>query len=305
MKMSGLSPAMRGSLYVVGGSICISFSPLFVRFVEAGPTTVAFYRLFWGCVALFLVALYRHERLMPSRRMLAIIVLAAAFFTGDLACWHQSIHYIGPGLATIVTNFQVFFLAIIGVLFFKERMGLRLALAIPLAFAGLAMLLEINLGNMPDHVVTGLLLGLSTAVFYTGYILTLRRSQSLDDRLPAVANMAVVSMFGAIFSAGLAVAQGQSLVVQGLQNNVLLLVYGFGCQAFGWYWLSKGLPLLPASRAGLLMLIQPTLSFVWDVLICGRPTGIVGYIGAVVALLAIALGVTDNGARKAEQKTDA
>jgi len=286
---------------VLSGAICISFSPLFVRFVDVGPTAVAFYRLFWGSIALFAVALFRQEPILPSRRMLAIIVLAAAFFTGDLACWHQSIHFIGPGLATIVTNFQVFLLAIIGVLFLKERMGSRLLLSIPLAFAGLVMLLEVNLGNMPDHVVAGLLLGLSTAMFYTGYILTLRRSQSLEDRLPAVANMAVISLFGAVLSAGLSGIQGQSLIVPSMHDNVLLLGYGFGCQALGWYLLSRGLPLLPASRAGLLMLIQPTLAFVWDVLFCGRPTGIVGYAGAALALAAIAMGITDTGGKK--QKT--
>lgn len=298
MNASALSPSAKGALYVLGGAICISFSPLFVRLDDVGPTAVAFYRLFWGCIALFLVAFVRRERLMPSRPLLGLMVLAAAFFTSDLACWHQSILYIGPGLATIVTNFQVFFLAIIGVLFLGERMGPRLAVSIPLAFIGLALLLEINLTQVPPHVLAGLVLGLCTASFYTGYILTLRRSQSLEGRLPAVANMAVISLFGVFFSALLCFVQGQSLIVPSLKSNLLLMAYGFGCQAFGWFLLSKGLPHLPASRAGLLMLIQPTLSFAWDVLFCGRPTGIVGYIGAILALLAIALGVTDKGSKK-------
>lgn len=298
MNFRSLSPSAKGSLYVVSGAVCISFSPLFVRFVDVGPTAVAFYRLLWGCIPLFLIALSRHERILPSRRMTGLIILAAAFFTGDLACWHQSIHYIGPGLATIVTNFQVFFLAIIGALFLKERIGPRLLVSIPLAVTGLVMLLEVDMSNMPEHVTTGLILGLCTASFYTGYILTLRRSQSLHDSLPAVPNMAVISLFGAALSGLLAFEQGQSLAVHGMHDNALLLIYGFGCQAFGWVLLSKGLPLLPASRAGLLMLAQPTLSFIWDVLFCGRPTGLTGYVGAAIALFAIALGVTDKGEKR-------
>lgn len=293
MKKTVLSPAAKGSLYVVAGAVCISFAPLFVRLVDVGPTAVAFYRLLWGSLALFLIAFIRRERLLPSRRLLVLMLLAAAFFTADLACWHQSILYIGPGLATILANFQVFFLAVIGVVFLRERMGPRLMLSIPLAVIGLTMLLEVNLTRMPAHIALGLILGLCTAAFYTGYILTLRQSQRLETRLPAVANMAVISLFGVFFSAVFSFVQGQSLAIPDLQSNLLLILYGVGCQAFGWFLLSKGLPLLPASRAGLLMLTQPTLSFIWDILFLGRPTGFVGYLGAALALFAIAMGVTE------------
>lgn len=303
MNQQALSPSAKGSLYVLAGAVCISVSPLFVRLVDVGPTAVAFYRLLWGGLALLIVSFLRHERIMPSRAIFGTMLLAAAFFTGDLASWHQSILYIGPGLATILANFQVFFLAIIGVLFLKERMGPRLALAIPLAFIGLWMLLEIDLARIPPEVAAGLMLGLCTGAFYTGYILTLRRSQSLTDRLPAVANMAAISLLGAFLCGALSLLQGQSLAVPDMRDNLLLVLYGVGCQGLGWLLLSKGLPHLPASRAGLLMLVQPTLAFVWDVLFFDRPTGAVGYAGAILALFAISMGVLDTaGSRKKASK---
>ncbi|MDL2316644.1 DMT family transporter [Desulfovibrio sp. OttesenSCG-928-A18] len=298
-RLSQLPQSAKGTLYVLVGAVCISFSPLFVRLPDVGPTAAAFYRLLWGSVALFAVSFARKDRILPSGRVLVPMLLAAAFFTGDLSCWHRSILYIGPGLATIIANFQVFLLALIGVFFLGERPGPRLALSIPLAFAGLWMLLEIDLGrDLPTHVLAGVALGFCTAAFYTGYILTLRRSQSLADRLPAVSNMAAISFMGTLFCALVATLQGESLAVPSLQSKLLLVVYGAGCQGLGWFLLSKGLPHLPASRAGLLMLTQPTLSFIWDVLLCGRPTGAVGYCGALLALFAISLGVTDKGGTK-------
>lgn len=297
MTFQALSPAARGSAFVVAGATCISFAPLFVRVVESGPTPVAFYRLLFGGVALLVLALARRERIVPGKSMFGLMLLAAAFFTSDLACWHQSILYIGPGLATIITNFQVFFLAVIGVLFLKERMGLKLALSIPTAFAGLWLLLDVDLDSMPAEVAAGLALGLLTAAFYTGYIITLRRSQSLGDKLPPIANMAVISLLAMALSGGLSLIQGQSLALTSLRDVGLLALYGLGCQALGWYFLSRGLPLLPASRAGLLMLTQPTLSFIWDVAFLGRPTSFSGYAGACLALFAIAVGVLD-GAKK-------
>lgn len=300
MNTASLSAAAKGSLYVVGGAICISFAPLFVHVVDVPPTSVAFYRLLFGAIALFAVALARRDRIVPDKSVFALMALAAAFFTADLSCWHQSILYIGPGLATILTNFQVFFLALIGVLFMKERMSLRLALSIAVAFAGLWLLLEVDIDSIPPKVAAGIGLALCTAAFYTGYILTLRRSQSLGARLPAVSNMAIISFMGMALAGLLALVQGQSLSIHTPEDGLLLALYGVGCQGLGWFLLSKGLPHLPASRAGLLMLTQPTLSFLWDVTLCGRETGFWGYCGAVLALLAIAAGVTERGTRKSD-----
>jgi drug/metabolite transporter (DMT)-like permease len=297
MKLKSLSPSAGGSLYVLAGAFCISFSPLFVRLDDAGPTTVAFYRLLWGSAALMIAAVLRKDRLLPSKSLFLLMALAAFFFTCDLACWHQSILYIGPGLATIITNFQVFILSIIGVIFLKESMSRRLAVSIVMAFVGLWLLIDTNLGDMPAQVAAGIMLGLCTASFYSAYIITLRHSQSLSRRLPAVSNMAIISFLGMIFSACLALFQGQSLIVPSMNSNLLLMLYGVGCQGCGWLLLSKGLPRLPASRAGLLMLLQPSLSFVWDVAFCGRPTNFSGYAGAAIALLAISSGVLDKPRR--------
>ncbi|MDR2488240.1 MAG: DMT family transporter [Desulfovibrio sp.] len=291
MKRAAISPARAGAVYVLAGATCISFAPLFVRLDDVGPTAVAFYRLLWGGVALAAAAVLRRDRLLPSKPLFLLMVAAAFFFTCDLACWHQSIIYIGPGMATIVTNFQVFILAVTGVVFFKEPMTPRLVISIVMAFAGIWLLVDTNISDMPGEVAAGLLLGLCTASFYSAYILTLRRSQSLMDRLPAVSNMAIISLMGMVFSGILSSLQGQSLIVPSLRSNMLLMLYGFGCQGFGWLLLSKGLPHLPASRAGLLMLLQPSLAFLWDILLCGRSTSISGYAGALITLIAISSGV--------------
>ena len=285
------SAQTRGALYVLAGAVCISVSPLFVGLPDAGPSTVAMYRLFWGGIVLLAVALLRGQRLIPGTSMVTPILLAAAFFSGDLVCWHLSILDVGPGLATILSNFQVFFLALVGIFFFKERLNFRLAIAIPLALLGLWLLLDVRLDRMPPKVVSGLFFGIVSAMFYTGYILTLRRSQSHPARLPAEANMGLISLIAAFMVALIAVAQGENLLVPGMRSNLLMLVYGIGCQGIGWLLLSMGLPHLPASQAGLLMLTQPSLAFLWEVVFFDRPTSFWGYCGAVLALAAICLGV--------------
>jgi drug/metabolite transporter (DMT)-like permease len=113
--------------------------------------------------------------------------------------------------------------------------------------------------------------------------------------------MGIISLLSAGMVAGIAAASGESLVATSLRSNLLMLLYGIGCQGIGWLLLSLGLPHLPASRAGLLMLTQPSLAFIWDVVFFHRPTSAWGYCGAVIALGAICLGVLGKAERRDQQ----
>ena len=64
-------------------------------------------------------------------------LVPAAAFAADLWLWHRSILLVGPGLSTLLANTQVFFMALAGVWFYRERIGPRFVAGITLAFAGL------------------------------------------------------------------------------------------------------------------------------------------------------------------------
>jgi hypothetical protein len=59
-------------------------------------------------------------------------------FALDLFFFHRSILFVGPGLATLLANFQVFILALAGVVLLGERLNWQTAVSIPLAVLGLA-----------------------------------------------------------------------------------------------------------------------------------------------------------------------
>ena len=58
------------------------------------------------------------------------------------------------------------------------------------------------------------------------------------------------------------------------------------------------MPLLPASLVGLLLLLQPTLSFVLDVILFSRPTSGLDWIGLALSLLGIFLASVRSPAPK-------
>ncbi|MFQ5510489.1 MAG: DMT family transporter [Candidatus Krumholzibacteriia bacterium] len=281
-----------GILQLLVGATLISYSPVFVKLANVGPTMAGFYRNLFGGIFLLLVVLMRGEPLWRGARPLGMACIAAVLFAADLSFWHRSIHYIGPGLSTIMGNFQVFFLAAFGVFVFKERADWKFLVSIPLAVAGLLMLVGVDWAALEKDYRLGIYLGLITALTYACYLLILQKAQSSERRLPAAANLAVISLGTAAIMAVEGALQGESFRIPEGRSWAALISYGVLCQALGWIVISRALVKVEASRAGLILLLQPTLAFVWDVLFFARPTGIVDVSGALLALAAIYLGGT-------------
>jgi len=255
-----------------------------------GPTMAGFYRNLFGGAFLLVLVVARGMPLWKGWWPFAMAAGCGVLFAADLSFWHRSIHYIGPGLSTIVGNFQVFFLAAFGVLVLKERMDWRFAVSIPLALVGLFLLVGVEWNSLEPGYKTGVYLGLATAFIYAAFVLILKKSQSRPVRLSATANLAVISLVTAVIMGFAGHALGESFRIPDRQSWSALIAYGILCQALGWIVISKALVKVRASRAGLILLMQPTLAFVWDILFFARPTNIGDLVGAAMALGAIYLG---------------
>ena len=140
---------------ILTGAFIISFSGVWVKLCEVAPASSAFYRVFFGFIFLLLASLISKDFPSIDSKRLFWLLLCAAFFALDLTFWHASIGYIGPGLATMIGNFQVFMLAAVGVLFLGEQVRIRFLLSIPLAFLGLYLVIGANLQDLDSNYRLG------------------------------------------------------------------------------------------------------------------------------------------------------
>jgi drug/metabolite transporter (DMT)-like permease len=232
------------------------------------------------------------QALWKGPKIWALAATAGVVFSLDLFFWHRCIHYVGPGVATILANFQVFPLALVGILWFRERLTLRFAVAVPMALSGLFLIVGWDWTAVGRDYQLGVLLGLITALCYAALTLILRASQSAPDRMGPEPNMAWVCLVGAVAAAGEVRLSGESFGIPDWSSVLALIAYGVLCSGLGWSFISRGLPHMPASRAGLVLILQPALAFIWDVLLFARPTSLVDVAGACVTLAAIYLGLT-------------
>ena len=281
---------LSGPLLVGSGAVIISFSPVFVRLAVVEPTVAAFYRCFLGALVLMSLALIKGEPLWRGRQKTALALIAAVSFGLDLTFWHYSIKAVGPGIATILANLQVFFLAGMAMIFFKERPGVGVFFAMAVAVCGVTLLVGINRFQSDLHFRAGVFFGLSAALAYAVYIIFLRRLQDGEKRSAQLMNIAMMSLTCASLLGTAAWFQGEHFVLPDSKSWIAMIAYGVLCQGLGWFLISTGLPQMEASRAGLLLLLQPTFAFIWGIFIFAHPTTGVEYFGAGLALTAIYLG---------------
>lgn len=291
----GTNTTLRAFGYIILGATIVSFTSVLVELAHTGPTVTAFYRMFFGGVILLGISMFRGDRLWFNFKSLWIPFLCALFFSMDLFFWHRSIIHVGPGLATILGNMQVFFVALFAVWLLKEKLSWQLMAAIPTAVLGLFLIIRTDWGQHDGAIKLGVLYGLLTALSYALYILTLRKSRSEDDesRFSLFANMCWICLLSALLLGFTVIVEpGAGFSIPDLQTWGALLALGIVGQVFGWVLISKGLPDVNASIAGLAILLQPALAFMWDILIFERPTTNLEYIGAGIVLMSIYIGFT-------------
>lgn len=305
------TPAGRAALaWMLTGAALIGTNGLMVRLAGTPPTVSAFYRmLFAGVLLALFVHLRRDWRPLP-RRMWWLALLPATAFAADLWLWHRSILLIGPGLATLLANAQVFFMALAGVLLFGERVGLRFVAGIALAFFGLWLMLGADWATLPADYRWGVWLGLATGLCYAVYNIGLRHVQRAGNigasGAAAAAPVAQVLAMVSLLCAGLlglaGVAEGVSFAIPTWQALGWLLLLAALGHCLSWILISRAMQHLSVALVGLLLLVQPVCAFLLDILVLQRETLPREWLGLAFTLAGIFLASLKGRTRIPQQR---
>ncbi len=285
------NPILIHAARVLAGAIMISFAAIFVRLSEVAPTTSGFYRMAFGSAVWVLLLAAIPAMREGWQKHWGSSTLIAGFFCLDIWLWHQSIFYIGPGLSTLLANFQVFVLSLVGVVFLKERLHWRFGLGVGLAMLGLWLLFGREWGDLTPDARLGVWLGLLTACAYSLYLLSLRGFQMKHAGMRPEARLMQVTVICGLMLGLINITEGHGFGIPTLTAWLSLIALGLFCQVLGWLLITKSLPYLPAGLVGLLLLIQPAASVGWDVWFFSLDLSLGKLIGAVLALIGIYLGL--------------
>jgi drug/metabolite transporter (DMT)-like permease len=270
---AGAGADRRPVLLAALGASCISASAVLVKLADTGPATVAAYRCLLALPVLVTLAILEQRRF--GARRLAVrgnALLAGLFFAIDLVLWNHAIAAVGAGIATVLGNLQVLFVAGAAWALFRERPARRFLLALPVVMAGVVLVSGFAGGAMRGvHPQAGIGYGVGTSVAYAGFLLILRRTSA---GTPHIAGPLAEATAGAAAGSVLL-----GLAFGGLQMEIpwpsfgWLLLLSLTSQTVGWLLITSSLPKLPAAISSLILLLQPAAALLLAAAVLGeRPS---------------------------------
>ena len=217
-----------------------------------------------------------------------LAVLSGVCLGLDLAVWHRAILWIGAGLATVLANTQVIFVGLAAWVFQGERPGRPTLVAVPIAFAGMAMVSGLGRDDAyGENPLLGTFFGLLAGIAYASFLLLFRRS-SRDEATPygpfLLATLGTVAVTGAVGG-----VSGQLDLAVSWPAHGWLLAMAMGSQVGGWLCIAYALPRLPAVETSILLLLQPMITVLWARLLFREALSVVQWSGVLLVLAGVAL----------------
>jgi len=268
------------------GAVVISFSAIFFALADVSPVTGAFYRLVYALPPLLFIWWVKRDQDNRSSRRRWLAFGAGLILGFDMITWHMAIGYIGAGLATLIANSQVIFVAIAAWAIQGERPSKPTMVAIPVVLFGVALVSGVGQAEAyGENPLLGAALALLAAVFYATFILAFRKSN--DAQAPAagplleatIGGTISVTLFGLL---GPGIDFGFSLPSHGW-----LLALALGPHIFGWLLIGYAMPRLPAVETATIILLQPALTMVWGAMIFQERPSAIQIVGVVIVLAGV------------------
>ena len=285
MRFFDQRPALAG----VAGALCIAFSAIFVRLADVSPSTAAVFRCAYAVPVLWLVA--RSERRRYGKRSWddrKPALLAGLFFAADLIFWHMSIEYVGAGLATVLGNTQILFVALAAWALLSERPHVGAFIAIPVVMMGVVLISGVvGAGAYGSDPVLGVIFGVLTGIAYTGFLLVLRHGNE-DVRRPAEP-LFDATLVAAVASAIAGLVMGDLEIVPNWPAHGWLLALALTSQVMGWLLISISLPRLPAAMTSIVLTLQPVGSVVLGMLLLSEAPSTFQIAGVIVILVGVSV----------------
>ncbi len=285
-------------LALLGGAVAIGFAPIFVRQSEVGPVATAVWRVVLAVPVLWLIAALAPveqpasapggsvPRPAASASRSAgwwMMTVAGLFFAADLAVWHWSIRFTSVANSTLLANFAPVFVVLYAWFAHRHRVTRRFLLAMLVAMAGMGLLIGRDF-RLDSRALFGDLLGLVTAVFYAGYLLSIK---DLRGRFPTVTIMARTALVTALALLPLAALSGETFWPRTAHGWAMVaglaLVSHVGGQTLIAYALAK----LPAPVASVTLLVQPVTATLAAALLLGESVALLQAFGMVLVLAGV------------------
>ena len=270
-----------GVALVIGSAICFGSLGIFGKLAyRLGLTTpqLLSYRFALAAVLLWLAAAVTRKGLPPRRSLVGLAIMGGVGYVGQSGSYFGALHFIPVSTAALLLYTFPVVVTLLAWLLFGEPLGWTKIVAVVMAVIGTMLVVE---AQVKVASPLGLILGLTSAAIYSGYILYGSR---LLPKIPPVSATATIVTAAAIVWSGFAAATGQLAVHWTASRFALLAGFAVIGTTIPVLAFIMGLRLVGASRAAILSTFEPASSVLLAVLILGEAANPIQYLGGAFIL---------------------
>lgn len=228
--------------------------------------------LMWAIVAL------ARQPLPPRRSLAGLAVMGAAGYVGQSASYFNALHFIPAATTALLLYTFPVAVTLLAVVLFHEPLGWSKIGALALALIGTGLVVQAQ----PRAVApTGIILGLTAAGIYSGYILYGSR---LLPGIPPVSATAVIMTAAAAVWVTFTAITGQLAVLWTSPRLAVLGGFVIIGTAIPVLTFIMGLRLIGASRTAILSTFEPASTVALAVILLGESASPLQYLGGALIL---------------------
>lgn len=265
------------------GGTALGLSPIFVRLSDVGPVASAFWRLTLALPFLWFWAFAKGDTgAAGSKPMVGVALLAGGFFAADLGVWHWSIVYTTVANATLLANYTPVFVTLAGWFLFRQRVSVLFMAGMITALAGTTLLVGPSFSGGKHLAGDGL--ALLAAVFYAGYMLSIKRAR---DGYSTAMLMALSGTVSALILLPFALLSPQAMLPSGAAGWTVLLALALVSQVLGQSLIAYAFAHLSAALSSVGVLTQPVVAAALAWILFGESLNWPQLLGGALVLLGI------------------
>jgi drug/metabolite transporter, DME family len=262
----------RGRYFVFLAALLWSLGGVFIKFLHLHPLTIVFYRSLFASLV-FLPFVKRSGRSVSVPIVVSVISYSAAI-TAFVAA-----NKLTTAANAIVLQYTApLFVFLYSRVVLNQRITRPYVIALAVSMTGVAM---ISLGTAGDPQMAGVVLALSSGLFFAMYMVNL---QNLNETSPVyltwINNLVCALILFPLVRSQLAVS---------MREGCTLLVMGAVQLALPYYFFSKGLLTLSLQEAALIALVEPVLNPLWVALAIGEIPSRSTFAGGSMILLGLSV----------------
>lgn len=282
-------------LGLVIGGVIFGLGSIVVATVQVGAYAIAFWRLLVAAVIFFFLMKYARQHLPKSTRARNFALVSGGLLAFDLAFWHESIYAVGPGISTLLNSLQIFFLALLGYLWFGEHQSRLQLFSLVLAVIGVAMIASPEFAHN-TQATWGFVMGIASGAMLAGSMVFIRKTHQAEQEKigqdVAIFPMMLLLSLGGMLAliVPMLMFNADSLFPHSMREVGLILIYGAVMQCIAWGLIAYSIPKLSLAVTGLLLLSEPLAALGIDYFILYKLINGLQWLGAGVTMVAIYLG---------------